>query len=322
MKYRRLGRSGLQVSEIALGSWLTHDDPAQAAAAEAVIHKAYELGINYFDTANMYAGGEAERIMGRALAGYERDSYVIGTKVYFDMGEGPNRGGLSRKHIMEQCEASLKRMGADYIDLYYCHRYDENTPLDETLRAMDDLVTQGKVLYVGISEWGEGQIAEAAGVAERLLLDPIVVNQPEYNMFTRRIEADIVPMCEKQGIGQVVFSPLAHGVLSGKYRKGRELPAGSRATNPEHNHWIRSQGLLSEQRLEQIERLIGVAEQLGLTLVQLALAWNLRLPNISSCIIGATGPDQVEQNAAASGIALPDDVLAQIEGILAKSNMA
>lgn len=322
MKYRRLGRSGLQVSEIALGSWLTHDDPAQAAAAEAVIHKAYELGINYFDTANMYAGGEAERIMGRALAGYERDSYVIGTKVYFDMGEGPNRGGLSRKHIMEQCEASLKRMGADYIDLYYCHRYDENTPLDETLRAMDDLVTQGKVLYVGISEWGEGQIAEAAGVAERLLLDPIVVNQPEYNMFTRRIEADIVPMCEKQGIGQVVFSPLAHGVLSGKYRKGRELPAGSRATNPEHNHWIRSQGLLSEQRLEQIERLIGVAEQLDLTLVQLALAWNLRLPNISSCIIGATGPEQVEQNAAASGIALPDDVLAQIEGILAKSNMA
>ncbi|QTH41318.1 aldo/keto reductase family protein [Cohnella sp. LGH] len=322
MKYRRLGRSGLQVSEIALGSWLTHDDPAQAAAAEAVIHKAYELGINYFDTANMYADGEAERIMGRALAGYERDSYVIGTKVYFDMGEGPNRGGLSRKHIMEQCEASLKRMGADYIDLYYCHRYDENTPLDETLRAMDDLVTQGKVLYVGISEWREWQIAEAAGLAERLHLDPIVVNQPEYNMFTRRIEADIVPMCEKQGIGQVVFSPLAHGVLSGKYRKGRELPEGSRATNPEHNHWIRSQGLLSEQRLEQIERLIGVAEQLGLTLVQLALAWNLRLPNISSCIIGATGPEQVEQNAAASGIALPDDVLAQIEGILAKSNMA
>jgi len=304
------------VSEIALGSWLTYDDPAQAASAEAVIHKAYELGINYFDTANMYAGGEAERVMGRALARYERDSYVLGTKVYFDMGDGPNQKGLSRKHIMEQCEASLKRLGVEYIDLYYCHRFDENTPLDETLRAMDDLVTQGKVLYVGISEWREWQIAEAAGIAERLNLDPVVVNQPEYNMFTRRIESDIVPMCEKQGIGQVVFSPLAHGALSGKYRMGQPLPEGSRATNPEHNHWIRSQGLLSEQRLDQIERLIGVAEQLGLTLVQLALAWNLRLPNISSCIIGSTRPEQVEQNATASGIALPDDVLAEIEGIL------
>ncbi|QJD87110.1 aldo/keto reductase family protein [Cohnella herbarum] len=318
MKYRRLGRSGLQVSEIALGSWLTYDDPGQAASVEAVIHKAYELGINYFDTANMYARGEAEKVMGRALVSYKRDSYVLGTKVYFDMGDGPNDRGLSRKHIMEQCEASLKRLGVDYIDLYYCHRFDENTPLDETLRAMDDLVTQGKVLYVGISEWREWQIAEAAGLAERLHLDPIVVNQPEYNMFTRRIEADIVAQCEKQGIGQVVFSPLAHGVLSGKYRKGVALPEGSRATNPEHNHWIKNQGLLSENRLNQVELLIQLAEQMGITLVQLALAWNLRLPNISSCIIGATRPEQVEQNASASGIALADDVVAEIEKILSE----
>ncbi|OUS76000.1 aldo/keto reductase [Paenibacillus sp. MY03] len=320
MKYRRLGRSGLQVSEIALGSWLTYDDPRQAASVEAVIHKAYELGINYFDTANMYARGEAERVMGRALARYERDSYVLGTKVYFDMGEGPNRKGLSRKHIMEQCEASLKRLGADYIDLYYCHRFDENTPLDETLRAMDDLVTQGKVLYVGVSEWREWQIAEAAGITERLHLDPIVVNQPEYNLFTRRIESDIVPMCEKHGIGQVVFSPLAHGVLSGKYRKGVALPPGSRATNPDHNHWIKSQGLLSEHRVDQIESLIQVAERLGISLVQLALAWNLRLPNISSCIIGATKPEQVEKNVAASGISLSEDTLSEIENILTEED--
>lgn len=318
MKYRRLGRSGLQVSEIALGSWLTYDDPGQAASVEAVIHKAYELGINYFDTANMYARGEAERVMGRALASYERDSYVLGTKVYFDMGEGPNDRGLSRKHIMEQCEASLRRLGVDYIDLYYCHRFDDDTPLDETLRAMDDLVTQGKVLYVGISEWQEWQIAEAGRLAERLQLHPIVVNQPEYNMFTRRIEADIVPQCEKWGIGQVVFSPLAHGVLSGKYRKGAALPEGSRATNPEHNHWIKSQGLLSEHRLSQVEKLIQVAEQLGITLVQLALAWNLRLPNISSCIIGATRPEHVEQNASASGITLTEDVVNEIEKILSE----
>lgn len=318
MKYRRLGRSGLQVSEIALGSWLTYDDPGQAASVEAVIHKAYELGINYFDTANMYARGEAEKVMGRALTSYKRDSYVLGTKVYFDMGDGPNDRGLSRKHIMEQCEASLKRFGVDYIDLYYCHRFDENTPLDETLRAMDDLVTQGKVLYVGISEWREWQIAEAAGLAKRLRLDPIVVNQPEYNMFTRRIESDIVPICEMQGIGQVVFSPLAHGVLSGKYRKGAAIPEGSRATNPEHNHWIKSQGLLSEHRLNQVEQLIQLAEQMGITLVQLALSWNLRLPNISSCIIGATRPEQVEQNASASGITLADDVVAEIEKILSE----
>ncbi|MDQ6420544.1 aldo/keto reductase family protein [Paenibacillus sp. LHD-117] len=318
MKYRRLGRSGLQVSEIALGSWLTHENAAQAASAAEAIRKAYELGVNYFDTANMYAGGEAERIMGRALSGYARDTYVLGTKVYFDMGQGANQRGLSRKHIMEQCEASLRRLDVEYIDLYYCHRYDEHTPLDETLRAMDDLVTQGKVLYVGISEWREGEIAESAALAERLKLDPIVVNQPEYNMFTRRIEPGIVPLCERLGIGQAVFSPLAHGVLSGKYRKGEAIPQESRAANPEHNHWIVSQGLLSERRLDQVERLSGIAGELGITLVQLALAWNLRMPNVSCCIVGATRPEQVAQNVSASGIGLPEDALKEIENILSE----
>lgn len=316
MKYRRLGNSGLKVSEIALGSWLTYGTSVETASAEAVIHKAYELGINYFDTANMYARGEAEKIVGRALSRYARDSYVLGTKVYFDMGDGPNDRGLSRKHIMEQCEASLRRLGVDYIDLYYCHRFDEETPLEETLRAMDDLVTQGKVLYVGISEWKPWQIAEAGGLAKRLQLDPVIVNQPEYNMFTRNIEPEIVPLCESMGIGQVVFSPLAHGVLSGKYRKGVAVPADSRAANPELNHWIKSQGLLSDRRLEQVDRLLAVADRNGLSLPQLALAWNLRLPNVASCIIGATRPEQVEQNVTASGVRLTDEDLSEIESIL------
>ncbi|MHA6483519.1 aldo/keto reductase family protein [Paenibacillus sp. strain BS8-2] len=318
MKYRKLGNSGLKVSEIALGSWLTYDDPAHAAAAAKVIHRAYELGVNYFDTANMYAAGAAESVMGKALAEFPRDTYVLGTKVFYDMGNKPNQKGLSRKHIMEQCEASLRRLGVDYIDLYYCHRYDADTPLDETLRAMDDLVTQGKVLYVGISEWQETQIAEAATISERLGLDRIIVNQPEYNMFTRRIESGILPCSENLGIGQVVFSPLAHGVLSGKYRKGQGIPANSRAANPEHNLWIKSQGLLSDHHLDQIEGLISIAEELGISLSQLALSWNLRLPGISACIVGATRPEQLEQNVAASGIVLSSDVLDAIDAILAE----
>lgn len=316
MKYRRLGSSGLKISEIALGSWLTYDGGANQGTSEAIVDKAYELGINYFDTANMYARGEAERVMGKALAKYNRDSLVIGTKVYFDMGDGPNDRGLSRKHIMEQCHASLKRLGTDYVDIYYCHRYDDGTPLEETLRAMDDLVTQGKVLYVGISEWKPDQIAEAAGLAKELNMDRIVCNQPEYNMFTRKIEEAVIPTCSGLGIGQVVFSPLAHGVLSGKYKKGEQPPAGTRAANSEHNLWINSQGLLSDRRLSQVEELRRIAERKDISLPQLALAWNLRLPNISSCIIGATRPEQVEQNAKVSGVAFTEDELAEIESIL------
>ncbi|MFD2114901.1 aldo/keto reductase family protein [Paenibacillus yanchengensis] len=316
MRYRRLGRSGLQVSEIALGSWLTYDSPEKAAEVEQVIHTAYEQGINYFDTANMYAMGAAEQLMGNALKQYPRDTYVLGTKVYFDMGDKPNQKGLSRKHIMEQCEASLKRLGTDYIDIYYCHRYDDNTPLDETLRAMDDLVRQGKVLYIGVSEWQAGQMKDAVALADKKNFDQIVVNQPEYNMFTRNIEQAVIPASEQHGLSQVVFSPLAHGVLSGKYRKGEAPPAGSRAVNPEHNHWIKSQGLLSDKRLDQVEQLRDIAEQLDITMVQLALAWNLRLPNIASCIIGATRSEQVLQNVAAVHIDLSEDVVQAIESIL------
>lgn len=317
MQYRRLGNSGLKVSEISLGSWLTYGGSVEADSAETVIHKAFDMGINYFDTANMYSHGEAERILGRVLASYDRHTYVLGTKVYYDMGDGPNDRGLSRKHIMEQCEASLRRLGVDYVDLYYCHRFDESTPLDETLRAMDDLITQGKVLYFGVSEWKPEQIAEAVGMTKQLNLDPIVVNQSEYNMFTRRIEPSIVPLCEQKGIGQVVFSPLAHGVLTGKYRKGEVPVEGTRAANPEYNHWIKSQNLLSDPRLDQVSQLEVIAKRNDISMSQLALAWNLRLPNVASCIIGATRPEQVEQNVAASGIKLSEMDVAEIEGILA-----
>ena len=216
MRYRRLGNSGLKVSEISLGSWLTYGGYVDKEQAISVIDKAYELGINFFDTANIYMNGEAERIVGEALRKYPRESYVLATKVRGAMGKGPNDQGLSRKHIMEQCEASLKRLGVDYIDVYYCHFFDPDTPLEETLRAMDDLVRQGKVLYVGVSNWTAAQIAEALSIVDRHSLHRIAANQPLYNLFARDIEKEIIPLCERHGIGQVVYSPLAQGVLAGK----------------------------------------------------------------------------------------------------------
>jgi aryl-alcohol dehydrogenase-like predicted oxidoreductase len=216
LEYRRLGGSGLKVSEIALGSWLTYGGSVAEERARECIRRAYELGINFFDTANVYARGAAEEIVGRALKGFARESYVLATKVYFPMGEGPNDRGLSRKHIMEQCHASLRRLGVDYVDLYQCHRYDTETPLEETLRALDDLVRQGKVLYVGVSEWSAGQISEALRIADEMGFDRIVSNQPCYNMIQRHIERRVMPLCEVEGVGQVVFSPLAQGVLTGK----------------------------------------------------------------------------------------------------------
>src|SRR3954469_8242153 len=218
MNYRHLGASGLRVSEIALGSWLTYGGTVEDDSAVACIHRAFEQGVNFFDTANVYRRGEAEKVVGRARAGIDRDDYVLATKVYFPMGEGPNDRGLSRKHIMEQCNASLRRLGTDYIDLYQCHRYDTETPLEETLRALDDLVSQGKVLYVGVSEWSATQISDAVYMAREYNLDRIVSNQPIYNMLTRYIERDVIPLCEREGIGQVVFSPLAQGILTGKYK--------------------------------------------------------------------------------------------------------
>jgi voltage-dependent potassium channel beta subunit len=312
--YRRLGRSGVKVSEISLGSWLTYGGSVAEERAQACIYKAYELGINFFDTANVYMRGTAEEIVGRALKGFERDSYFLATKVYFPMGEGPNDRGLSRKHITEQCHASLTRLGVDYVDLYQCHRYDEDTPLEETLRVLDDLIRQGKVLYVGVSEWTADQIADALRLAKEMNLDKIVSNQPRYNMIQRQIEAEIIPLCEREGVGQVVFSPLAQGVLTGKYRPGEAPEQGTRAADPESNRFM--QELMNEEVLSAVEKLRPVASDAGLSMSQLALAWVLQRDNVSSAIIGASRPEQVEDNAKAAGVRLSSDVVSEIDGIL------
>jgi voltage-dependent potassium channel beta subunit len=314
VEYRRLGNSGVKVSEISLGSWLTYGGSVAEEQASACIDRAYEIGINFFDTANVYMRGAAEEIVGRALRGFERDSYFLATKVYFPMGEGPNDRGLSRKHITEQCHASLKRLGVDYVDLYQCHRYDENTPLEETLRTLDDLVRQGKVLYVGVSEWTDGQISDAMRIAKEMNLDRIVSNQPRYNMIQRKIEDDVIPLCEREGVGQVVFSPLAQGVLTGKYRPGEAPERGTRAADPESNRFMRQ--LMNEEVLSAVDGLRSVASDQGLSMPQLALAWVLRQENVSSAIIGASRPEQVEDNAAASGVELSPDVISEIDGIL------
>ncbi len=314
MEYRNLGRSGVKVSEVSLGSWLTYGGSVAAEQATSCIHKAYELGVNFFDTANVYVRGDAEEIVGRALAGFERDSYFLATKVYFPMGEGPNDRGLSRKHIMEQCHASLKRLGVDYVDLYQCHRYDENTPLEETLRALDDLVRQGKALYVGVSEWSAEQIESAMRLAKEMNLDGIVSNQPRYNMIQRQIEDRVIPLCEREGVGQVVFSPLAQGILTGKYSPGDAPEEGTRAANPEQNQFMEQ--LMNEEVLSAVQGLRGVASEAGLNMSQLALAWVLRQENVSSTIIGASRPEQVEDNVGAAGVKLTPDVIEEIDGIL------
>ncbi|NEW05783.1 aldo/keto reductase [Paenibacillus sp. SYP-B3998] len=314
MLYRRLGSSGLKVSELSLGSWLTYGGAIDFKQSELIIDKAYELGINLFDTANVYHKGEAEQVVGKALAKYPRTSYVLATKVCVPMGDGPNDRGLSRKHIREQCEASLKRLGVDYIDLYQCHRYDTETPLEETLRALDDLITQGKVLYTGVSMWKAEQLIDGIHIAKSLNLDRIISNQPQYHMFRRGIEKDIVPLCKREGIGQIVYSPLAQGILTGKYKPGMPFPDQSRAADPAQNGAIVN--LITEEQLIKVEKLGTIAERNELSLAQLALAWILRLDNISSCIIGASRPEQVAENAKASGVKLSPQDIQEIEAIL------
>jgi voltage-dependent potassium channel beta subunit len=315
MRYRRLGASGVKVSEVGLGSWLTYGGSVEDQRAIDCIHRAFELGVNFFDTANVYRRGAAEEVVGRALRGIDRDDYVLATKVWGPMGEGPNDRGLSRKHVMEQCHASLRRLGTDYVDLYQCHRPDPETPVEETLRALDDLVTQGKVLYVGVSEWSADQIFEARGIQDRLALDPIVSSQPQYSMLYREIERDVIPICRQLGIGQVVWSPIAQGVLAGKYAPGDSPPEGTRASNSEDSQFMRR--FMADHVLEAVARLRPIADEVGVTMAQLAVAWVLREENVSSAIVGASRPEQVDENVAASGIELSDHVLARIDAALA-----
>lgn len=311
MKYRKLGKSGLKVSEISLGSWMTYGGYVEIEKSIRSIEQAYDHGVNFFDTANVYERGEAEKVMGDVLKAYPRESYVLATKVFGQMGEGPNDRGLSRKHVIEQCHASLKRLQVDYVDLYYCHRFDTETPLEETLRALDDLVTQGKVLYVGVSEWTASQMVEALAIADKYLLDRIVVNQPVYNMFNRYIEKEIIPTGIEKGISQVVFSPLAQGMLTGKYRRGQSIPADSRAAS---KNW--GEDRLKESQLIQVEKLENIAEELGIKVSQLALAWILRQDNVASALVGASRPEQVIENCAASDVKLSAEILNTIEDIL------
>lgn len=312
MDYRKLGNSGLKVSEISLGSWLTYGGYVQKESAVKTIHEAYDLGINFFDTANVYMRGEAEIVVGEALKDIPRDSYVLATKVFWPMGDGPNDRGLSRKHIMEQAHASLKRLKQDYVDIYYCHRYDPETPLEETLRAMDDLVRQGKVNYIGVSEWTAEQITEAVRLADQRLLDRIVVNQPQYSMLVRKIEEEVIPVSEKHGIGQVVWSPLAQGVLTGKYKKNEDAPKDSRAKT--ENQSI--QGLLTDDNLDKVEQLSGVARELDVSMPQLALSWILRQSNVASTLVGASRPEQIRENAKASELKLDTETINRIDAIL------
>jgi aryl-alcohol dehydrogenase-like predicted oxidoreductase len=314
MEYRHLGRSGLVISEIAYGNWITHGSQVEEDAARACVAAALDEGITTFDTADVYAGTRAEEVLGRALHGIRRESLEIFTKAYWPTGRGRNDRGLSRKHIMESAHASLRRLQTDYVDLYQAHRYDHDTPLEETLRAFEDLVRQGKALYVGVSEWRAEEIAAALKIAGEMGFDRIVSNQPQYNMLWRVIEAEVLPLCEQEGIGQVVWSPIAQGVLTGKYLPGAELPAGSRATDDDGGSYIR--GFLTDSLLTRVQELRSVADEAGLSLAQLAVAWTLRTPGVSAAIIGATRPEQVRENAGAAGVHLDEGLLRRIDEIL------
>jgi aryl-alcohol dehydrogenase-like predicted oxidoreductase len=314
MEFRHLGRSGLMVSEISYGNWITHGSQVEEEQALACVREALDLGITTFDTADMYADTRAEIVLGRALAGQRRDGLEIFTKVYWPTGTGHNDRSLSRKHIMNAIDGSLRRLQTDYIDLYQAHRYDYSTPIEETMQAFADIVHAGKALYIGVSEWKASQIMAAYELARELNIQ-LVSNQPQYSMLWRVIEAEVVPACEERGIGQVVFSPIAQGVLSGKYLPGQPPPAGSRATD-EKSGAVFIQRLLQDEVLARVQRLRPLAEQAGLSMAQLALAWVLQNRNVSSAIVGATRPEQLRDNVKASGVRLDVALLKAIDEVL------
>jgi aryl-alcohol dehydrogenase-like predicted oxidoreductase len=314
MEFRHLGRSGLKISEIAYGNWLTHGSQVEEDAAKACVAAALDEGITTFDTADVYAGTAAEAVLGRALHGVRRESVEVFTKVYWPTGSGMNDRGLSRKHIMESAHASLKRLQTDYVDLYQAHRYDHSTPLEETMRAFDDLVRQGKVLYVGVSEWRAEQIAAALRIAAEMGFDRIISSQPQYNMIWRVIESEVIPLCEKEGIGQIVWSPIAQGALTGKYLPGAAPPAGSRATDSRGSSFISE--YLNDDLLTRVQQLRPVADEAGLTMSQLAVAWTLQNRNVSAAIVGASRPEQVRENVKAAGVRLAPATMQRIDEIL------
>ena len=313
MEFRRLGRSGLNISEIAYGNWLTHGGQVEEDAAFACVRAALDVGITTFDTADVYAGTRAEAVLGRALDGQRRSSYELFTKVYWPTGQGQNDRGLSRKHIIESCHASLARLQTDYVDLYQAHRYDTTVPLEETMTAFADLVRAGKVLYIGVSEWNAEQIASGTALARELGIH-LISNQPQYSMLWRVIESEVVPTSEKEGLSQIVWSPLAQGVLTGKYLPGQQPPADSRAGHAEAGTSMR--GFLRDDILTRVQGLRPIADDLGLTMAQLAIAWVLQNPNVAAAIIGATRPEQVQDNVKAAGVRLDTDVLQRIDEVL------
>ena len=301
------------VSAISYGNWITHGNQVEEDAAAACVRAALDAGITTFDTADVYANGAAEEVLGRALHGVRRDSIEIFTKVYWPTGPNPNNRGLSRKHIIESAEASLRRLGTDHVDLLQAHRYDNETPLEETLRAFDDLVRAGKVHYIGVSEWTADQIADAVRIADQMGLDRIVSTQPQYSLLWRVIEPDVVPLCEREGISQIVWSPVAQGVLTGKYPPGAALPEGSRALSGDANFMSR---LLRDEVLGPVAEFAALVKESGLTPATVAIAWVLRNPNVASAIIGASRPEQVVENVKALDIELDDDLVAAIDKVL------
>ncbi|MGO8825052.1 MAG: aldo/keto reductase family protein [Acidimicrobiales bacterium] len=318
MDYRHLGRSGMEVSALSYGNWITHGSQVEEAAAVACVRAALDAGITTFDTADVYAMGAAESVLGRALKGVRRESVEIFTKVYWPTGPNPNDRGLSRKHIVESLHASLGRLQTDHVDLLQAHRYDYEAPLEETLRAFDDLVRQGKVHYVGVSEWTAEQIEDALRLADDMGFDRIVSNQPQYSLIWRVIEAEVVPLCQREGVGQIVWSPLAQGILTGKYLPGATPPEGTRATGPEGGEmsW-----LLRDEVLEPVQAYAALCREAGYTPASVALAWVLQNQNVSSAIVGASRPEQIVENVKALDVVLEPDFVDAIEKALAPSTL-
>ncbi len=315
VNYRYLGNSGLKISEITYGNWLTHGSQVENDVATQCVHAALDAGITSFDTADVYANTKAEQVLGDALKGQRRESLEIFTKVYWPTGPGgPNDTGLSRKHIMESINGSLQRLGTDYVDLYQAHRYDTETPLEETMQAFADVVRQGKALYIGVSEWTADQIRDGAKLAKDLGFQ-LISSQPQYSMLWRVIEEEVVPASRQNGLSQIVWSPIAQGVLTGKYVPGQPLPAGSRATDDKGGARM-IQRFMRDEVLERVQGLRPVADELGLSMAQLAIAWVLQNDNVAAALVGASRPEQVAENVKASGVEIPAELLARIDDVL------